>query len=110
MWETVKSVLELIAEYGATSVFMVTFAILYIRSQRRNEKMQEARLSDSKKAVEALIEARHAIDEAHDIGEEISDEVRQNRAENKEEFGRLRGKLDMLDMKVNDVKEEVKKD
>jgi hypothetical protein len=110
MWDAVKNVLELVAEYGAATVFMALFAVLYIRSQRKNEKLQESRLADSKKALEALIEARHAIDEAHDVGETISDEVRQNRGENKEEFGRVRGKLDRLEVKVDDVKEAVKKD
>jgi len=108
MWDIIKNVLELITEYGAASVFMALFAVLYIRSQRKNEKLQESRLTDSKKAIGALIEARHAIDEAHDVGEKVNEEVRTNRAENKEEFGRVRGKLDRLTEKVNDVKEAVK--
>ena len=103
-----QSILEWIDQYGADKVFMALFFLMYLRSQRRVAKLQDARLEDNKKAVGALIEARHAIDEAHDVGEKVNEEVRTNRSENKEEFGRVRGKLDILTEKVNDVKEAVK--
>ena len=104
-----QNILEWIGQYGIDRVFLVWFFLMYLRSQRKVAKLQDARLEDNKKAIEALIEARHAIDAAHDVGERINDEVQQNRSDNQEEFGRVRGKLDILTEKVNDVKEAVKK-
>ncbi len=98
--DSIKSILEWVEQYGADTVFMVFFFIMFVRGQRRISIIQDARLEDNKKAVEALIEAKHAIDEAHDVGEEISEEVRQNRRENQEQFGKLRGKLNILIQKV----------
>jgi gas vesicle protein len=109
MLDSAKNILEWVDQYGADKVFMVLFFLMYWKSQRRVAKIQDARLEDSKKAVGALIEARHAIAEAHDVGEEISEEVRKNREENKEEFGRVRGKLDRIRDKINDVQEAVQK-
>ena len=99
----VPEMLQMIAKYGADTVFMVMFFIMYVRSQRRVAKIQDARLEDNKKAIEALIEARHAIDEAHEVSEKIETEVQTNRSENKEEFGRIRGKLDLLLERRNNV-------
>jgi hypothetical protein len=108
MWESVGKFLEWVDQYGADKVFMVAMFILYTLSQKRVAKVQDARLDDNKKAVEALIEARHAIEEAHDITEVVSDEVRQNRADNKEEFGKVKGRLDRVDLKLETINETIK--
>jgi len=75
MWDSIKNVLELVAEYGATSVFMALFAILYLKSQRRNEKLQDQRLEDSKGAIRALIEAKHALTETVKSTESLEEKV-----------------------------------
>lgn len=107
MWESVGQLLEWVDQYGADKVFMVAMFIMYIRSQKRIAKVQDARLADNKEAVAALIEARHALDEAHDITEEVSDVVKQHSTESTEQFGKLRGKLDRLEVKTDAIKEAI---
>ena len=104
MFESAQQMFEWIAKYGADTVFMVMFFIMYVRSQRRVAKLQDARLEDNKQAIAALIEARHAIDEASEVGEKIETEVQTNRGENKEGFGRVYGKLDIIIEKINNVR------
>ena len=108
MWESVGQLLEWVDQYGADKVFMVAMFVMYIRSQKRIAKVQDARLADNKEAVAALIEARHALDEAHDISEEVSDVVKRHREESADQFGKVRGRLDRTEDKLDAIKEAIK--
>jgi len=108
IFDGIKSVLEWVDQYGADKVFMVVFALMYIRSQRRVANLQDARLEDSKKAIEALIEARYAFTEMHELSEEMNKALRERFAQDVDQFGKIRGRLDRLGEKVDNVKETLK--
>lgn len=94
--DAIANVLEWIDQYGADKVLMVFAFFMYMRSQRRVAKLQDARLEDNKEAMEALIEARHALTEMAKNGEELNKELQEHFGSDKEEFGKIRGKLDIL--------------
>jgi hypothetical protein len=75
MLETVGQILEWVAQYGADTVFMVFFFILYLKANKRSEKLQDKRLDDNKKALEALIEARHALEHLEEANEHMGEKV-----------------------------------
>lgn len=75
MWETITKVLDFIVEYGANTFFMALFAVLFLKSQRRNEKLQDARLEDAKKSLKALIEAKFVVSELAKQQEEINRKI-----------------------------------
>ena len=64
-------------------------------------------LDDNKKAMEALIEARHALTEMAKSDEELKSDLRTHITSDKEEFGKVRGKLDILLERCDDVKKAV---
>ena len=78
MLDTLKGFLELFKEYGAATVMMVWFALLYFRANKKIEKIQDARLVDSKEALSALIAAKHVLDELENHVEEISEQSKKN--------------------------------
>ncbi len=57
-----KSVLEWVDAYGADKVFMVLFMFMWLRSEKKSTHIQDARLVDSKEAIQALIESKHAFE------------------------------------------------
>jgi len=63
MIDHIAKVLEWVDNYGADKVFLVWFFLLYWRANKRNEKLQDSRLEDSKVALQALIEAKHVFTE-----------------------------------------------
>ncbi len=105
MLETVTEILKLIGTYGADTVLMVFFFFLYVRSQKRNEGLQDNRLDDSKKALEALIEARHAMDEIQQSDEELTKELREHFEAETENFRKVRARLHSVEAVLNEIKE-----
>lgn len=75
MLDTVAKILEWVDQYGADKVFMVFFFVLYWRANKKIEKIQDARLTDGKEALSALIEAKHCLDELEKTLEEIREKV-----------------------------------
>lgn len=78
MFDSVGKILEWVDSYGADKVFMVWFFFLYWRANKRNEKLQDARLTDSKEALSALIETKHIIEEFEKHLGQLNDKLTKN--------------------------------
>jgi len=87
--DAVPKLLEWIDQYGADKVFMVLFMILYMRSQKKLGRLQESRLTDSKEALQALIEAKHVFGEMKTGQDEIIEKLRTHIAEEEVEFDKI---------------------
>jgi uncharacterized membrane protein len=75
MLDLLREFLELIAKYGVDRVLMLVFFWLYYRSNKKIEKLQDARLADSKEALGALISAKYVLDELEKHLEEVEEKV-----------------------------------
>lgn len=73
MFDSIKTVLQFMDEWGADKVFLVWFFLLYLVSRRKMDKLQEARLDDAKKSIAALIEAKHVLDAVEENQEHITE-------------------------------------
>jgi hypothetical protein len=75
MFKVLTDFLEILDKYGVDRVLMVVFVWMYLRAQKRIEKLQDARLTDSKEALGALIAAKHVLDELEKHVEEVEEKV-----------------------------------
>jgi len=96
MFEYVQHVLEWINTYGADKVFLVFFFGLYWSARKRLDRIQDERLEDNKKALAALIEAKHTFSIMSDQNEELIQLVRDSDVLDRGEFGKIRGALDRI--------------
>ncbi len=96
MLDTVQSILQWVDDYGADKVFMVFFFVLYILARRKLDKEKDERLEDNKKALGALIEAKHVFAEMNKNAEELNDKFEAHEKLDIEEFGKIKGRLDIV--------------
>ena len=96
LMESAKTMLEWVDMYGADKVFMVLFFIMYLRSQKRLGKQADARLADSKEALQALIEAKHVFGELATILSSIKEKLEGHFVDDDIEFKGINTKLDVL--------------
>lgn len=101
LFDGVQNVLEWIDQYGADKVFMVLFFLMYIRSQKKLTKLQDARLADSKEALRALIEAKHVFGELAEAQKKMSELIKHT-AEDDAHFQGINERLDKMTEKMND--------
>lgn len=94
--ENIGEILQWIDDYGADKVFMVFFFMLYWGTRRKFDKLQDARLEDSKEALGALIEAKLVLGELGKNVEKLVDDSEEHEKKDIEEFGKIRGKLDRI--------------
>ena len=82
--------------YGIEKVFLLWFFILFMRSQKKLGKLQDARLADSKEALQALIEAKYVFGELIKIQGLMKDGLDAHFADDDVAFEKLNTKLDIL--------------